>query len=257
MRQASDKELAALSSGNQGFDYSQIERSVAIFLQGQALRLRRSIGKSLIQFGKELIEAKRYLCHGSFVVWVEQEVGIPARTAQGYMKIARWAHGKGANVMQLAPSLLYLLSAQTTPEEVVTEVLSLVEGGQTVSLSSVRERIRDLRGPLGSEPQHAQERQSENELHRTTKPKMSVRFDWTDDHDDLLEVMEILSRSLPHKDRRRVCEIMISPALLHDANLPRRLVAAFARLLPYCDAVINGTAIAPLPTTKLVQLESR
>src|SRR5436305_1571476 len=78
------------------FDYSSLPPSVARFLRGQADRIRQHCASSIIQIGKALLEAKHHLSHGAFLPWVECEVGIPARTAQVYMRSANWAAGKSA-----------------------------------------------------------------------------------------------------------------------------------------------------------------
>lgn len=217
----------------QPFNYNEVELSVANFLQGQADRLRRYIGKSFIQIGRDLIGAKRYLSHGAFIHWVESEVGIPARTAQGYMKIALWAEGKSANVALLPPSLLYILSAQTTPQEIVNNVLAIVESGKTVSVSAVRQQLRALRtspekqedGSLLLSPAASSAYVDYSEQNIPTNSVSAASHD-----DDLVEVIEILSRCLSLHEYERVRTIMTSQHLLRDTNLAERILKAFERL---------------------------
>jgi len=80
------------------FDYKSIEPSVARFLRGQAERIRRQGATTVLHIGSALVEAKRYLSHGNFLIWVESEVGITARTAQLYMRAALWSKKKGKAV---------------------------------------------------------------------------------------------------------------------------------------------------------------
>src|ERR1700712_4880530 len=103
------------------FDYSSVSSPLANFLKGQADRIRRQCVTSIIQIGKALLEAKRHLSHGAFLLWVECEVCMPVRTAQAYMRVAQWASAqKTAVVAHLSPTILYLLSAPSTPEDFVT-----------------------------------------------------------------------------------------------------------------------------------------
>ena len=81
-----------------GFNYDSVSPTVAKFLKGQANRILRTSSSAVIQVGKDLIAAKHYLPHGSFLVWVENEVGMRTRTAQAYMRVAQWASGKSATV---------------------------------------------------------------------------------------------------------------------------------------------------------------
>ncbi|HEV2956733.1 MAG TPA: DUF3102 domain-containing protein, partial [Xanthobacteraceae bacterium] len=133
MKQTMQPDLCA--AGVSEFDYASLPISVAKFLKGQATRIRQYAGKSIIQIGKDLAAAKHYLSHGQFVRWAEKEVGIPARTAQGYMRAAQWAAGKSAAVAHLPPSLLYVLSASSTPEELVEDILRKAEVGEEIVLS--------------------------------------------------------------------------------------------------------------------------
>jgi hypothetical protein len=73
------------------FDYASVTIPVAKFLKGQATRIRQYAGKAIVQIGGDLVSAKHYLSHGQFLRWVENEVGIPPRTAQAYMQAAQWA----------------------------------------------------------------------------------------------------------------------------------------------------------------------
>jgi hypothetical protein len=63
-----------------------------------AYRIRRGYSGAIVQIGKSLLQAKHYLSHRLFVRWVEDEVGLPARTAQAHMQAARWLQAKSATV---------------------------------------------------------------------------------------------------------------------------------------------------------------
>jgi hypothetical protein len=222
------------------FDYGELDGKVANFLRGHADRLRRSIAKSLVQIGRDLLGAKHYLSHGAFVRWVESEVGIPARTAQGYMKIAQWAEGKSANVAHLPPSALYILSAQTTPTEIVDNVLTTVEAGGTVCTSEIRHQLRAFR----ASQRQAQTRPPAESAY--SHPTLVFNGDapetvpWRElgggnhydviENDDLLEVAEILTRTLSPRDRERIHQIMTNRHLLSANDLAERIRAAFERI---------------------------
>jgi hypothetical protein len=128
-----------------GFQYSSVDPSVARFLKGQAQRINQTRSRSIINVGKDLLAAKHYLAHGAFVSWVEQEVGMPARTAQSYMQVAQWVSGKNAKVAHLPASLLYILSAPSTPNSLILDTLADVEAGKYVAIPSVREKLKSLR----------------------------------------------------------------------------------------------------------------
>ncbi len=70
---------------------------------------------------------------------------MPVRTAQAYMRVAQWASGKNAIVAHLSPTMLYLLSAPSTPEDFVSDILARVEAGESIAPSVMREELKALR----------------------------------------------------------------------------------------------------------------
>jgi hypothetical protein len=126
------------------FDYSLVDPPVARFLRGQAERIRRQSATTVLQIGSALVQAKRYLSHGNFLIWVEAEVGITARTAQLYMRAAVWSSNKGKVVAGLPLSLVYLLSAPTTPGDFADAIVERVAAGLPISPASIRRELKEL-----------------------------------------------------------------------------------------------------------------
>jgi hypothetical protein len=219
MTESKRDKSASVTESERRFDYGNLEPAVATFLRGQAERVRRYIGKSLVQIGKDLIESKRYLAHGEFVRWVESEVGIPARTAQGYMRIAQWAEGRGAKITNLPASVLYVLAAKTTPATVIETVLHAVNRGEAISISFVREKLR----AVNSRPQ--------SEAHHSMPTNVGEACGDNRNGDRLLEVANILARRLPIAERALIYNIMTDPSLIQDADLRQRFMRAFQRAL--------------------------
>jgi hypothetical protein len=203
------------------FDYSALPPSVARFLRGQAARIHQYSSKAIIQIGKDLAGAKHYLSHGQFLRWVEDEVGIPARTAQAYMRVAGWASSKSATVALLPPTALYALSSPGLPAEFVDGVLRRVEAGDRVRVVSLRAQIKALRetsrenenpvrGGSGGQPDDGQGGQD-----ATATTAM------------ISDAVRILARALSDSDFAKVRDIITSAPVLNDPNLPRILARAF------------------------------
>src|SRR5215831_17957220 len=127
------------------FDYDSLSPSVAKFLRGQAERIRHSYTTSIIRAGKALMEAKRHLSHGAFIRWVRSELGIPVRTTQAYMQVAQWVKDKGAAVTHLPPSVLYILSARSTPCGFTAALLNRHEAGEEIDARSIRAELMAIR----------------------------------------------------------------------------------------------------------------
>ncbi len=124
------------------FDYASVPKSVASFLRGESERIRRQYTHSIVQIGKALLGTKRYLSHGSFIIWVEAEVGMPARTAQAYMRVAQWASDKSASVAHLPPAVLYLLSASSTPPGFARDVIERADAGEKIVCAALRKELK-------------------------------------------------------------------------------------------------------------------
>jgi hypothetical protein len=208
------------------FDYASVPRSVATFLKGQATRIRQYTGKCIIQIGKDLAGAKHYLGHGEFLHWVESEVGVPARTAQAYMRAAQWASDKREIVALLPPSLLYILSAENTPKELTENVLRRTEAGERVALTTVRVELKALREArrkeLGRVPitGRSETDSAGAEAICTTPSGESV----------LMDAVKLLARALSSSDLAQICAIMTAKEVLEQPDLPQMIRRAFSAI---------------------------
>ena len=59
------------------------------------------------------------------------------RTAQNFMRVAD-KYGENAIIADLSPTVLYVLAAPSTPEEVSTAVADKVMAGERVSVADVK-----------------------------------------------------------------------------------------------------------------------
>lgn len=206
------------------FDYSTLPLSAAEFLKAQLHRIRRQTAISIISIGKDLIAAKHYLSHGLFVHWVEAEVGIPARTAQGYMQVARWLEHKSATVALLPPSVLYLLSSPRTPRELIADVLRRVESGEQVSLPTIRKELTRLRAEnYGQKVSDTDIVQSKARWKRRGRSVVAERAA------SLQRAVAILARGLSVTDFAEVQQILTSATVLQDPALGKNIATAFAQ----------------------------
>jgi hypothetical protein len=224
----------SLVNGPSQFDYASVPTSVAKFLKGQATRIRQYTGKTIVQIGGDLVSAKHYLSHGQFLRWVENEVGIPARTAQAYMQAAQWASEHRATAAVLPPSLLYILSSPSTPREFSEAVERRVEAGEHISPTSVRAELKAMRAA----------RQTDNAgectigcpapPNATNQDDTMTRIDFA-----LGEVVEVLVNTLSTAEFSRVCAILTSNDVLGQPDLPGKIRRAF-RCAQAADIPTNG-----------------
>ena len=86
-------------------------------------KLNRTLTATVIELGRELIDVKARLPHGQFGPWVEAECGFTIRTAENYIKAAKFVVGKNETaVSHLAPAVVYQLAAKSAPAALVDRV---------------------------------------------------------------------------------------------------------------------------------------
>jgi len=230
-----------------GFDYGSVDPSVARFLRGQARRISQTNSRSIIQVGKDLLAAKHYLAHGAFANWVEEEVGIPARTAQVYMQVANWMTGKCATVALLPASVLYILSAPSTPKQLIDDVLADVSAGKHIAAASVRERARALRkgGDRRSASIGAKRADTIVDVAEEDDARMGAIDDLRLDAEaSVAELVRVLKDGLSARDFERVSRIFASRSLRCDPGLGDAIYHAVATVaIERMD--LEGMAIEP------------
>jgi len=208
------------------FDYSAMSPPVSKFLRGQAERIRRQHTASIIQIGKALIGAKRYLCHGEFIGWVETEACIPARTAQVYMRVAQWACDKSAAAALLPPAALHVLSAPSAPNEFVRDILNRVDAGEHITSALIRKELKAIRDAKQQEhDQRETTLQGSDNIKKKEINAMSV-----DANDVVGRAIVIMARGLSTADFEQVRALLTSKQLLDELKLAHRIAAAFLRV---------------------------
>ena len=207
------------------FDYGSVSSPVAKFLKGQADRIRHHHVSSIVSIGKALLEAKRHLSHGSFQGWVESEISMSVRTAQAYMRVAHWVSAnKNTAIGRLPPTILHILSAPSTPQEFVADILSRLEAGEVIVPSAIRKELHTLR------LSKSREDGADNEAGYETDHRLNG-WDAAESRRNapagLSELVTILLESLSATDFERVRNIMTSEAVLGDPELSPNLRRVF------------------------------
>ncbi len=144
---------------------------------------------------------------------------MPARTAQVYMRAAQWARNKDAIVAHLPPTLLYILSAPSTPEELTKALLERIEAGEQIEILAVRKELKKLRD-------HKQSgRVLANDADRWTLDSVAG----SDNLVAIIEAITIMCQRLSDTDFARVRMIFTDDRVLHDPALNKKIAVAFAR----------------------------
>jgi DNA repair exonuclease SbcCD ATPase subunit len=130
------------------FDYSALSPDLQVEVKSASerikLRMKRT-AEDIIEIGKDLIAIKEKLPHGQFLPWIDSEFGLTDKTAQNFMNVTERFGGKSEIISDFKPTLLYLLAAPSTPDEVVEQVIEKVEAGETVTPKEVKELKQKLK----------------------------------------------------------------------------------------------------------------
>lgn len=132
------------------FEYTSVQQAARLRHHKTAIQLlEEQMKRNIIDIGKHLAEAQEELRHnkqGGFREWVETELGWSIRTAYNYLSVFS-QFGNRANFAQLGlpTSAMYVLAAQSTPEEAREEILQRAEQGEQLSFKQIEEAVRQAR----------------------------------------------------------------------------------------------------------------
>ena len=104
--------------------------------------LGKRVAHGVIEIGDRLIAAKEICGHGNWLPWLEREFKWSDQTARRFIQVAEAAKFNNLEDLNIDISALYLLTAPSTPLEVVENVIALHQGGQRIRRIDVVHAIR-------------------------------------------------------------------------------------------------------------------
>ncbi len=122
------------------FDYSLLPVEAGNAARVAAARINmhlRNATKEIIEIGRDLAEQKERLGHGHFLDWIAAEFNMSERSARNFMSVFR-QFGETAKTADLRPSVLYALSAASTPPEIREQAIERAATGETLTLADVK-----------------------------------------------------------------------------------------------------------------------
>ena len=126
-----------------GFDYEVLPVEIAMKSRAAAerikLRLKRTV-EDIIEIGRELTAIKAELPHGQFLPWIAAEFEMERQTASNFMSVyEKFGDGKFPIIGNFKPTILYALSAPSTPESVIDRAIEQAEAGDKVTVADVKQ----------------------------------------------------------------------------------------------------------------------
>jgi Protein of unknown function (DUF3102) len=129
-----------------GFNYAALSGDDAQLARDTAQKLRnwqRRTAAAIIDIGSDLLRVKAVLGHGHYTSWLAAEFPHDKRTAQLFMQVAARLTGKSETVSHLPAKTLYRLTAKSTPDNVVADVIAACEHG--AESDAVEKKLDDIR----------------------------------------------------------------------------------------------------------------
>lgn len=114
--------------------------------EGIKFKLRRSV-KDLIEAGKAIKLVKAKLPHGYFKPWIDSELQVHCSTVNNLIRVAEVFGDDVDKITRIGvvPTILYFLSAPSTPPEAREKVIELIEDGENVSFTETKRIIKDYK----------------------------------------------------------------------------------------------------------------
>jgi hypothetical protein len=150
--------MASRPTMDEEFDYELIgDPAARDWAESAAGFITFGLGQAVVKVleaGNLLIEAKQRLAHGEYLPWVQQACGLKPQHAQKLIKAAEWANAVHARHLDgvTDATTLFLLSADTTTEEVREWFMERCAAGDVPSRAEVAERKRRGRTPRTPQP---------------------------------------------------------------------------------------------------------
>lgn len=122
------------------FDYAALDSETRIVVQQRTSEIKalmKRAASDIIEIGQKLIEVRSKLGHGHFEGWIKSEFDWTRQTAYRFINVAD--HFSGCNnLLQMAPSALYLLAAPSTPDSARQEAIARAEQGESITHATAR-----------------------------------------------------------------------------------------------------------------------
>jgi len=143
------------------FDYRLLPADKREFVMQKTdetqILLKRTAEK-VIQIGKNLLEVKAVLPHGTFLPWLQSEFSMSHVTANNFMQVAKRFETKLSTVDNLSVSVLYMLAAPGTTQEAIDETLYRAESGEKITKALAKQIIEAQEALKKAQEEEAQAR---------------------------------------------------------------------------------------------------
>lgn len=124
------------------FSYDMLGSTTRTVVEQRTIEIKsllRRTAQDIIDIGLKLSEVKQALGHGYFLAWLRTEFDWSESAARKFMRVSRQFKTVNFTNLNIAPSALYLLSADSTPEAAREEVLQRASSGEVITRAKAKE----------------------------------------------------------------------------------------------------------------------
>lgn len=132
----------------QSFDYVTLDIETRIIVQQCVSEIKQRVQdtlKATWEIGQKLFEIRERLGYGLFDSWLKSEFQWSRRTAYNYISIFESFSCASIAQLKIAPTTLYLLAADTTPQEARTEAIERALAGEKITESKAKALIKQYK----------------------------------------------------------------------------------------------------------------
>lgn len=127
------------------FSYDMLGSTTRTVVEQRTIEIKsllRRTAQDIIDIGLKLSEVKQELGHGYFLAWLRTEFDWSESAARKFMQVSRQFKTVNFTNLNIAPSALYLLSADSTPEAAREEVLQQASSGEVITRAKAKEIVQ-------------------------------------------------------------------------------------------------------------------
>jgi DNA repair exonuclease SbcCD ATPase subunit len=140
------KENMELTTTDEQFDYAslRVSSSDVEFLKGKAFSINARTANTIIENGKDFIEAKERVGSGEFERWVKGNFPWDIRTVQNMMLVTKRTGNENFSelVKNVTKSIAYKYAPDTVPDSAIDEANEKIKNGEKVGVKESSEIIK-------------------------------------------------------------------------------------------------------------------
>lgn len=192
-----------------GFDYGALPAESAIVARTAAerirLRLKRTV-EDIIEIGRELTEVKAELPHGQFLPWIAAEFEMSDQSARQFMWVYDRFGDENQKIFEFRPSVIYALSAPSTPDSVIEKAIEQGAAGEKVTAADVKQwkeaaqvasqRAEEFRIESNNRRKTIRELETQIDLLKSEKVAPEVRIETPSDYEATKQKVSLLAGEL-------------------------------------------------------------